>query len=131
MVDNPYRGRSKIQKLCRLFPTPPHREEGLAEEDFERIRSRLDRRMASLPTEGLAADPSRAIEKMAERARILQSLPGIDCGSCGAPNCRALADDIVRGEATVMYCIFKLRDAFLRQQKDGKEKKNAKQGKPA
>jgi ferredoxin len=123
MVDNPYRGRSKIQKLCRIFPTPPHKEEGWAKEDFDRIGSRFDRRMVSLPAEGLDADPSKAIEKMAERARILQSLPGIDCGSCGAPNCRALADDIVRGEATVMYCIFKLRDAFLQQQKDRKDKK--------
>lgn len=117
MVDNPYRGRSKIQRLCRMFPQPSYTDEKWARENFERFRPHLDRRMKPLSLEGLDHDPSRAIEKMAQKAKILESLPGIDCGSCGAPNCRALADDIVRGEATIMYCIFKLRDAFLRQKR--------------
>ena len=29
---------------------------------------------------------------------MTKRLPGLDCGSCGAPTCRALAEDIVRGE---------------------------------
>jgi ferredoxin len=121
MVDNPYRGRSKIQKLCRMFPETRNSDEAWARENFERFRAHYDRRLSPLQSEGLDADPRRAIEKMAERSNILRSLPGIDCGSCGAPNCRALADDIVRGEANAMYCIFKLRDAFLRQKKRRKE----------
>ena len=31
---------------------------------------------------------------------------GRDCGSCGAPSCRALAEDIVRGEASRNDCIY-------------------------
>lgn len=122
MVDNPYRGRSKIQSLCRMFPELSGTEETWARENFERFASHFDRRMKPLSVEGLDPDPSRAIEKMALKAKILESLPGIDCGSCGAPNCKALADDIVRGEATIMYCIFKLRDAFLRQKRKGAKK---------
>ncbi len=34
----------------------------------------------------------------------------IDCGSCGSPTCRALAEDIVRGYAKETDCIFKLRE---------------------
>lgn len=117
MVDNPYRGRSKIQRLCRMFPQLTHRDETWARENFERFSPHFERRMKPLSLEGLDKDPSRAIEKLAKRASILEALPGIDCGSCGAPNCRALADDIVRGEATIMYCIFKLRDAFLKQKR--------------
>jgi len=117
MVDNPYRGRSKIQRLCRMFPELSKTEETWARENFERFGSHFDRRMKPLSLEGLDPDPSKAIEKMAQKSKILESLPGIDCGSCGAPNCKALADDIVRGEATIMYCIFKLRDAFLRQKR--------------
>ena len=41
---------------------------------------------------------------------INRSLPGLDCGSCGSPSCRTLAEDIVRGQAVEMDCIFKLRD---------------------
>jgi hypothetical protein len=123
MVDNPYRGRAKIQKLCRTFSDAGNEEERWARENFERYRPYLDRRLAPLSAQGLDADPSRAIVKMAQRAEILRSLPGIDCGSCGAPNCRALADDVVRGEANLMYCLFKLRDAFLRQKKQGSKKR--------
>ena len=43
------------------------------------------------------------IDKMAER------LPKLDCGSCGAPTCRALAEDIVRGLARETDCIFLMR----------------------
>jgi Na+-translocating ferredoxin:NAD+ oxidoreductase RNF subunit RnfB len=39
-----------------------------------------------------------------------EGLPGLDCGSCGAPSCRALAEDIARGTAVESDCVFKLRD---------------------
>ena len=35
---------------------------------------------------------------------ILAELPGLDCGSCGAPTCAALAEDVVRGKAAVNDC---------------------------
>ncbi len=40
---------------------------------------------------------------------IAQRLPKLDCGSCGAPTCRALAEDIVRGLARETDCIFLMR----------------------
>jgi Na+-translocating ferredoxin:NAD+ oxidoreductase RNF subunit RnfB len=36
--------------------------------------------------------------------------PDLDCGSCGAPSCRALAEDVVRGLAKESDCIFILRE---------------------
>ena len=48
---------------------------------------------------------------MAERINELErSLPGLDCGSCGSPTCRALAWDIAHGYANELNCIFKLND---------------------
>jgi iron only hydrogenase large subunit-like protein len=55
-------------------------------------------------------DMLKAMEMMEELDRIDASLPGLDCGSCGAPSCRALAEDIVRGKAKESSCIFKLRE---------------------
>jgi Na+-translocating ferredoxin:NAD+ oxidoreductase RNF subunit RnfB len=40
----------------------------------------------------------KALEKMKKINSILCQLPGIDCGACGAPNCHALAEDMVRGK---------------------------------
>ena len=47
---------------------------------------------------------------MNEIKTIEKRLPGLDCGSCGAPSCRALAEDIVRGLARENDCIFILRE---------------------
>jgi len=58
----------------------------------------------------LDSDPVKAVEKMKLRDEIHGSLPGLDCGACGAPNCRALADDVVQGRAEITDCIFKWRE---------------------
>jgi len=65
-----------------------------------------------LPKSSLKLDDDivRAIQKMEQLEHTLKELPGLDCGSCGSPNCRALAEDIVQGEANEADCIFKLRD---------------------
>ena len=34
---------------------------------------------------------------------------GLDCGSCGAPTCAALAEDVVRGKAAVNDCTVLMR----------------------
>ncbi len=55
-------------------------------------------------------DVAKAIEKMSLIDKIYNDLPGLDCGSCGSPSCKTLAEDIVRGYASEMDCIFKLRE---------------------
>jgi len=58
----------------------------------------------------LDADRSVAMRKLADIENISETLPGIDCGSCGAPSCHALAEDIINGVAHESDCIFKLRE---------------------
>ena len=36
---------------------------------------------------------------------LREELPGIDCGACGAPSCRAFAEDVVRGTAKREECV--------------------------
>jgi iron only hydrogenase large subunit-like protein len=54
----------------------------------------------------LDRDPAAAIRKAQRREKIFGSLPRRDCGICGAPDCRTLADDIVRGCARLEDCPF-------------------------
>jgi iron only hydrogenase large subunit-like protein len=51
-------------------------------------------------------DINKAMEKMSKAQRIICFLPGIDCGACGAPNCQALAEDMVQGKAKMSDCVF-------------------------
>jgi hypothetical protein len=57
----------------------------------------------------LDPDPAKAIEKAARRDEIFKTLPRKDCGACGAPDCRTLAEDVARGLAQVTDCPF-MRD---------------------
>jgi len=56
----------------------------------------------------LVLDPDRsaAMEKIKKLEELLKILPGIDCGACGSPTCRSLAEDIVQGRAQAANCIF-------------------------
>lgn len=62
------------------------------------------------PVMKLDQNVTKAIEKLEMLEKLYEELPGLDCGACGSPNCRALAEDIVRGIANETDCIFKLRE---------------------
>ena len=51
-----------------------------------------------------------AMEKMERMDKVYSELPKLDCGSCGAPSCKALAEDVARGFANENDCIFKMRE---------------------
>jgi hypothetical protein len=58
---------------------------------------RRERRLAARPGLRLDADMAKAIAKLAQIDQLARSLPGRNCGRCGAPTCLALAEDIVLG----------------------------------
>jgi iron only hydrogenase large subunit-like protein len=47
-----------------------------------------------------------AMKKIGRIQRINSFLPGIDCGACGTPSCKSLAEDVVQGIAHTSDCIF-------------------------
>ncbi len=61
------------------------------------------------PMMQLDDDIMEAMKKFERMEEVLCSLPGLDCGACGAPSCQGLAEDIVQGKAHEIDCIFKLR----------------------
>jgi iron only hydrogenase large subunit-like protein len=58
----------------------------------------------------LDEDVSKALIKMERLDQLTKEFPGLDCGACGSPSCRALAEDIIRGIAFETDCVIKLRD---------------------
>ncbi|MGQ9474074.1 MAG: [Fe-Fe] hydrogenase large subunit C-terminal domain-containing protein [Candidatus Caldatribacteriaceae bacterium] len=61
----------------------------------------------------LDRDLHRALEKYQIIEKLLGRLPGLDCGACGSPTCRALAEDIVQEKAIEIDCPFLLRSHML------------------
>jgi len=72
-------------------------------------RLSFDHRIEPRPVMKLDADLAKALAMMRDLEKTLETLPGLDCGACGCPSCRALAEDIVRGNALKTDCIFLLR----------------------
>ena len=66
----------------------------------------LPRRKPLRPRPGIRLDPdmARAIEKLGKLQEIIRTLPGKDCGVCGAPSCAALAEDVVMDRANINRC---------------------------
>jgi len=58
----------------------------------------------------LDRDMARALAMEERLEEIAASLPGLDCGACGAPDCRALAEDVVKGCAKVDDCIVRIKE---------------------
>jgi len=73
--------------------------------DYLRSRVFIDR-IEPRSTLKLDEDMDAAMHKMEKIARINKYLPGIDCGACGSPSCKTLAEDIAQGEAHTANCIF-------------------------
>jgi len=102
-VENPFVCASRIERLCKGVP-----ENGDIRKKADDIA--WDKAPKYRPVMGLDEDMQKAIEKAQQIEVLASSLPGLDCGSCGSPSCRALAEDIVRGFAQETDCIFKLRE---------------------
>ena len=104
-VENPYVAQARIQILRKFLPVSlNHLEDGELERMMWENELAYDADIFRLDK-----DISKAMEMMSQMEEILEGLPHLDCGSCGAPTCRALAEDIVRGKAKETDCIFKLR----------------------
>jgi hypothetical protein len=70
----------------------------------------MGREIEPRPVLKLDDDIAKALQKIEQIDATLKRLPGLDCGSCGSPTCRALAEDIVQGTASETDCVFRLRE---------------------
>jgi len=89
----------------------------LSEEERETLESlyeakiwKLQEEIRSIEQIPLGKDMAKAMEKLEELHSVYAELPHLDCGTCGRPSCRIMAEDIVRGEGSVDDCIFRLRE---------------------
>ncbi len=106
-VENPFGAHMRIKKLMKGLPVSCNRFSDLDESD-QLVHS--DKKLEYVPSLLLDTDRAAAMEKMLRMEEIESHLPGLHCGSCGAPSCRAFAEDVVLGRANAEDCIFKMRE---------------------
>jgi len=102
-VENTFIGKNRIRKLTKVYGMDKP-----IDIDIELIPQNMEWNtpIVPLPIFKLDNDFKKALEKMAKIEEYTQMLPGINCGACGAPNCRVLAEDVVNGYAKLENCAF-------------------------
>ena len=104
-VQNPFIAKARLQTLRRYLPVS---------------QNSLSKENAYIPSEYLFEDMpeyftvsrlgktiGESMRMMADIQNLKASLPGIDCGACGAPSCRAFAEDVVKKLACSEDCFIK------------------------
>lgn len=106
-VENPFIARARLKHLRKYLPVANTHIPKEQSVDAERLL--WESPVEYLPAMQLDPNRSEAMRKMQKIQTISKCFPQIDCGSCGAPTCTALAEDIVRGEASEDDCVIELR----------------------
>lgn len=102
-VQNPFIAKARLQNLRRFLPVsqnflPPEAQYIPAEYFFNEIPEYQ-------PIVQLGNSVAQSMRMLADIQSLRATLPGLDCGACGAPTCRAFAEDVVKGTATPDACV--------------------------
>ena len=108
-MQNPFIAKARLQTLRRYLPvsqTVLPKEEAYIPDEYL---------FEDLPVYNhisrLGSTIAESMRLMADVQSIRSTLPGIDCGSCGAPTCRAFAEDVVKNHVCIDDCpIKKIRE---------------------
>ncbi len=100
-IENPFIARNRLQTLRKYLPVSrnTHKGDYIPEERF------FNEMPTYKPLSRLSDNIGESMKLLAKIQAVREDLPGIDCGACGSPNCRAFAEDLVLGKADFNDCI--------------------------
>ncbi|MDD6056978.1 MAG: [Fe-Fe] hydrogenase large subunit C-terminal domain-containing protein [Clostridiales bacterium] len=108
-VENPYAAEAKLKHLSKYMPVSrSHMEPGIEHLVLQSEEITYE------PVLHLGESILESFARLNQVERLCKKLPGLDCGSCGAPTCKALAEDIVRGKAAEQDCAYYVRENLHR-----------------
>ncbi len=106
-AENPFIAKTRLIKLRKYSPIACNHLTGKTVPDHLFCKTPIE------PCDDvmkLADNMAEAMERMGRMKELLKIFPGLDCGTCGAPSCKALAEDVVRGYASEQDCVFRARE---------------------
>ncbi len=106
-IENPYIAKARLQSLRRYLPVSLNRD------TEDELVYDWDSPLNCSYVSTLSSDRHEAMKKMRDIEEISSKLPQLDCGSCGSPSCRALAEDIVNGKAQIEDCVIVMRNRLI------------------
>ena len=102
-IQNPYIAKARLQTLRRYLPVSQNFLSGDESHYIPDIYI-FNELPEYQPITRLSDSMAESMRMMADIQKLKGELPGIDCGACGAPTCRAFAEDIIKGNCSVSEC---------------------------
>ena len=101
-MQNPFIAKAWLQTLRRYLPVS---QNFLSKEESYIPESYIFNEIPTYhPISRLSDSMAESMRMLADIQKLRDTLPGIDCGACGAPNCRAFAEDTVRNKSCGAKC---------------------------
>ena len=105
-IQNPFIAKARLQSIRRYLPVSQNKPDSDAS-DYIPESYLFDELPEYSPISKLGSSIAESMRMMADIQKIKGELPGIDCGACGAPTCKAFAEDIVKNLACPEDCPIK------------------------
>ena len=106
-VENPFIAKARLYTLRKYLPvsqnSPKYKDESYIPEEYF-----FNEFPDYAPLNRLSDNIGESLRMMSQIQSLRETLPGLDCGSCGAPTCRAFAEDCVKGESKPEECMINL-----------------------
>ena len=117
-LENPFVAKARLQTLRRYLPVS---QNYLSEDEKEYIPEHyfFENMPTYRPIQRLSENFAESLRMMSDIQKLRNVLPGIDCGACGAPTCRAFAEDVVRGNVKRDGCPVEKSKRLDEQEKKG------------
>ena len=108
-MQNPFIAKARLQGLRRYLPVS---QNFLSGDEAKYIPEYyfFNELPEYVPISRLSESMAESMRMMADIQKLRSQLPGYDCGSCGAPTCRAFAEDVIKGNAKKSDCILIMKD---------------------
>ncbi len=105
-IQNPFIAKARLQALRRYLPVSRN---FISKDEENNVPSSylFDQMPVYKPISRLSDSIQESMRMMSEIQKLREELPCIDCGSCGAPNCRAFAEDVVKKQASLDDCLIR------------------------
>ncbi len=100
-MENPFIAKARLQSLRHYLPV----SQNFINDNYIPGSYLFNTLPEYQPITRLSDNMAESMRMMADIQNLKHSLPGIDCGACGAPSCRAFAEDVVRGRADANGCL--------------------------
>lgn len=105
-MQNPFIAKARLQALRHGMPVSRNT---IGSDDYIPEDYLFNELPQYAPITRLSDSIAESMRMMSDIQKLKAYLPGIDCGACGAPNCRAFAEDVVKGKARAASCPIAVR----------------------